>query len=266
MSHIEKARLDVSRLEDLVREGAIAKNRLSEAQSKIHDAQDDAILKRTLFGFVSLQDITQEQIDEMLGAARRRVERLESRIETMQKLVDAGVVARAEIAPEQDEMAMRQQTLELAELRARTFADLMEMVRAEQEAEARAAEAREQMTPLPVVERFEGKGRFDLTMLKAIQQAYSRKFEKDLPISALGMTEVHRSMGFDHRDRVDIALSPDSAEGNWLKKFLETNQIPYFAFRSFVPGQATAPHIHIGPPSLRLPRLSRIETAESVTN
>lgn len=254
MANVEKARLDVSRLEDLVREGAIAKNRLSEAQAKIEDAKDEAILKRSLFGFVSIQDIEKSQIEEMLAAARRRVDRMTVRVDTMQKLVEEGVVAKAEILPELEEMAMRKQTLELAESRAKTFSDLMEMVQAEQDAEARAAEAREQANSLPVAERFDGNGRFELTMLKAIQQAYAKKFERDLPISALGMTEVHRTMGFDHRDRVDVALSPDSAEGAWLRKFLETNKVPYFAFRSFVAGQATAPHIHIGPPSLRLPR------------
>jgi hypothetical protein len=30
---------------------------------------------------------------------------------------------------------------------------------------------------------------------------------------------------------------------------LESSAIPYYAFRSFVPGKATAAHIHIGPPS-----------------
>lgn len=266
MAHVEKARLDVSRLEDLVREGAVAKNRLSEAQNKIEDAKDDAILKKTLFGFVSIQEIDQAQIDEMLGAAQRRVDRLKVRIEVIQKLVDEGVVARMEINQELEEMALRKQTLELAEVRARTFSDLMEMVKAEQDAEARAAEAREQSNTLPVAERFNGNGRFEITMLRPIQQAFQKRFERELPISALGMTEVHRNMGFDHRDRVDVALSPDSPEGIWLRKFLEDNKLPYFAFRSFVPGQATAPHIHIGPPSLRLPRtLTSLSTPEKIT-
>jgi hypothetical protein len=31
-------------------------------------------------------------------------------------------------------------------------------------------------------------------------------------------------------------------------------RIPYFAFRGFLPGSATGPHIHIGPPSERTSR------------
>jgi hypothetical protein len=51
---------------------------------------------------------------------------------------------------------------------------------------------------------------------------------------------------------VDVALNPDTQEGHWLRKYLESSAIPYYAFRSFVPGKAAAAHIHIGPPSNRL--------------
>jgi hypothetical protein len=35
----------------------------------------------------------------------------------------------------------------------------------------------------------------------------------------------------------------------WLRHYLEASAIPYYAFRSSVPGKATGAHIHIGPPS-----------------
>ena len=63
----------------------------------------------------------------------------------------------------------------------------------------------------------------------------------------MGETAVHRSMGFDHTGRVDVALSPDGPEGAWLKSYLAIKRIPYFAFRQAVPGKATGAHIHIGP-------------------
>ena len=87
---------------------------------------------------------------------------------------------------------------------------------------------------------------------KAIVAAYEKQFSKPLPVSAKGETEVHRSMGFDHRGRVDVALNPDQLEGVWLRRYLEHAKIPYFAFRRWLPGKATAAHIHIGPPSLPL--------------
>ncbi|MGH9663230.1 MAG: hypothetical protein ACRD9L_02260, partial [Bryobacteraceae bacterium] len=65
---------------------------------------------------------------------------------------------------------------------------------------------------------------------------------------------------FDHRGRIDVGLNPDQPEGVWLRHYLESHEIPYFAFRAAVAGKATAPHIHIGPGSTRLlskPRAQR---------
>jgi hypothetical protein len=63
---------------------------------------------------------------------------------------------------------------------------------------------------------------------------------------------VHRSLGFDHRDRVDVALNPDQTEGRWLMSLLDRLSVPYIAFRHAVAGRATGAHIHIGLPSPRL--------------
>lgn len=254
MADIEKARLEVSRLEELVKQGAVARNRLDQAKAKIEDAEDDAILRRTLFGQMTIHDLNAEQMEEMLAAAKRRVDRMSPRLDALKKLADEGIIARTELTPELEELDIRKRTLDLAEGRARTFADLLAAIRAEEEAELRAAEAREKAGVWRAAERYDGNGRFQLVMLKGIEQAFEKKFQKQLPVSALGMTELHRSLGFDHRERVDVALTPDSPEGIWLRKLLEGNRVPYVAFRTFVPGQATAPHIHIGPPSLRLPR------------
>jgi hypothetical protein len=51
---------------------------------------------------------------------------------------------------------------------------------------------------------------------------------------------------------VDVAIFPDTTEGVWLRHFLEASDIPYYAFRSSIPGKATGAHIHIGPPSTRI--------------
>jgi hypothetical protein len=68
----------------------------------------------------------------------------------------------------------------------------------------------------------------------------------------MGQTAVHRAMGFDHSGRVDVALNPDSAEGEWLRTFLTVKRIPFFVFRQAIPGKATGAHIHIGPVSTHL--------------
>jgi hypothetical protein len=59
-------------------------------------------------------------------------------------------------------------------------------------------------------------------------------------------------LGFDHRGSMDVGVHPDSSEGQALANYLRKSGIPFLAFRTAVPGSATGPHIHIGPPSGRL--------------
>jgi hypothetical protein len=73
-----------------------------------------------------------------------------------------------------------------------------------------------------------------------------------MPVSAIGESAVHRSLGFDHRGRVDVALHPDSPEGEWLRSYMMDNKLPFFAFRQAVPGKATGAPFHLGPSSLRI--------------
>jgi hypothetical protein len=103
-----------------------------------------------------------------------------------------------------------------------------------------------------VYTKYDGNGIFTPTDLKTLEVAYVSRFAKALPISADGETAVHRSLGFDHRGRVDVAVTPDQPEGLWLMRYLESKRIPYFAFRAAVPHQATGAHIHVGPGSTKL--------------
>jgi hypothetical protein len=83
----------------------------------------------------------------------------------------------------------------------------------------------------------------------SLDAAFYHQFGVGLPVSAEGATAVHRSLGFDHSDRWDIAVHPDDPEGMFLLQLLNSWGIPYIAFRSSVPGQSTGPHIHVGPRS-----------------
>jgi hypothetical protein len=65
-------------------------------------------------------------------------------------------------------------------------------------------------------------------------------------------TTSKKERGYDHRNAVDVALHPDSAEGKALINYLQNQGIPFLAFRAAVPGVATGPHIHIGSPSHRI--------------
>lgn len=213
-------------------------------------ARDEAVLRRTLHGSLSVEDLTEQDGLEMTAAATHLFERQKARLEQARKLTDEGALSRLALTPYIEELDRSRRTLDLAISRAAMLKHLAEMARLEKE--ARPAESPAE--PAPLAQRYDGDGLLRLGDLKTIALAFQKRFSQPLPISARGATAIHRSLGFDHRGRVDVALDPDQPEGVWLRRYLETMRIPYFAFRSFLSGRATGPHIHIGPPSERIAR------------
>ena len=84
-----------------------------------------------------------------------------------------------------------------------------------------------------------------------LQELFSARFGRALPVSAFGQTPLHDRMGFDHHNALDIAVHPDSPEGRALIEYLRTEGIPFLVYRGAVPGSASGAHIHVGPPSPR---------------
>ncbi len=252
---LERAQNEVSRIEPLVADGTLPKSSLDEAKAKLADAQDQETLSETLYGEVHAENMTDLQAQQMLAAAQRRVDRQQKIVEDRQKLLESGIMARSELAAFQDELDSRKRVLELAQNRLRLISELRQMAEAEQNLE-RAAKAGV-VSAKNVMIRFDGNGLFSLSDLPTISTEFQKQFHSALPVSALGQTLVHQSMGLDHRNRVDVALNPDSREGVWLRGLLERLHVPYLAFRAALAGAATAPHIHIGPESTRLKLASR---------
>ena len=233
---------NVDRIADLVKAGALPQVRLDEARQELDDANDNVVLQRTLSGPATAATLTEPDAAEMVEAAEHRVNREQARIDDTRKLIDMGIVARNTLEPLQQELVFRQQTLALAQSRAQMVKTL---------AVTAVAEISE---PRPVEEHFAGKGSLSRKDLRAIKIAYIRQFQHPMPISANGETAVHRALGFDHRGRVDVAVNPDQPEGVWLRQYLQSKNIPFFAFRAAIRGKATGAHIHIGPGCTRLRR------------
>jgi hypothetical protein len=99
--------------------------------------------------------------------------------------------------------------------------------------------------------RFNGETAWRLPDAAKIEKFFLNTFGRALPISALGQTATHERLRFDHRNAMDVALHPDSKEGQSLLNYLRQAGIPFIAFRNAVPGAATGAHIHIGKPSPR---------------
>jgi len=240
---------EIERVRELVDAGAAPRAALDRAKSALEDRVDEAILKQTLYGSMRPEETTGEQAKEMIAAATRRVDRVRAKLDQMKPLVEAGLMARLELTPILEELDFRQKTLSLAESRANFLRELAEMAQREVIEEIQLpADPSEK----PQMERFDGTSPFSPSTIKRVILAFEKQFARPMPISAMGETSFHKSMGYDHRGRLDVALNPDSSEGAWLKQYLETEGIPHYAFRNAMSGRASGAHFHIGPPSLRL--------------
>jgi hypothetical protein len=93
--------------------------------------------------------------------------------------------------------------------------------------------------------------RWSLADSKKVENFFFTKFGRQLPTSAFGQSAIHNRWGLDHRQGLDVGLHPDSPEGMALVDFLRAEKVPFLVFRHAIPGVATGPHIHIGPPSHR---------------
>jgi len=222
-----------------------------QSRSDFAASRDAELLSRPF----SLDESTEQLATDLEQAARRQLDRANARFNQQRTLIEAGIAPAQSIVQLTEEQEWAQTAYDLTMSRAELIRQRVEFARSEELMIVEAAPAiapAPALSLLPVMERFDGDGSFTAADFHRVQSAFELQFHKELPVSAEGETAVHRSLGFDHRGRVDVALYPDTVEGKWLRHFLELSAIPYYAFRSLVPGKATAAHIHIGPPSSRL--------------
>jgi len=125
--------------------------------------------------------------------------------------------------------------------------------------EAKAAEdlsksirrSRGSLTSTTAMIRYQGTAAWSLGDAWKVQKFFTDSFRKPLPIAVFGQGAIHDRWRLDHRNSMDISLHPDGVEGRALLHFLQSNGIPFLAFREAIPGTATGAHIHIGRPSHR---------------
>jgi len=246
LPEIARAKTNIEKLRALVDAGAAPRAQLKKAEATLADAEDAAYLRKTVYG----ADLTEAQTDDMMAAAERRVDRRKNAVADMKKLIAEGVASQLALSPVLEDFDAARKEFDLAESRARFVKQMGDEARAEVALEASLNQSSEDAPVLG--DRYDGDGAFSMGAFSKIDMEFAKHFGKSLPVSAMGETAVHRSLGFDHRGRVDVAVHPDQPEGHWLLGFLVQNHIPYFAFRHAVPGKATGAHIHIGPMSTRI--------------
>jgi len=251
---VRSAREALDQTRKLAEAGAASRKQLEAAERALEQAKDDALLASTIDAQLSVEDLTEEQSGEIIAAAKRGLARELARLEAHAKLVGEGVAPRTSLQSFELDIERARRIVDVAEERAKSLQEIASMIRAEEEAADTPTPDVPSIADGPIqrITRYKGTMKFDNEELRAIVLEFEKKFDRKLPVSARGATALHRSMGFDHTGRVDVAVNPDQVEGRWLMRYLEKKDIPFFAFRTYVKGQATAPHIHIGPPSTRI--------------
>jgi hypothetical protein len=105
---------------------------------------------------------------------------------------------------------------------------------------------------LPTLIRYAGASPWSAAVTARLRQFFVERFGRPLPLSAAGQTALHDRLGFDHRNAIDVAVHPDSLEGQAMMAWLRAQGVSFLAFRGRVGGASTGAHIHVGDPSPRL--------------
>ena len=191
-------------------------------------------------------------LEKLLALQQAEVKQKAEEVEKRKSLLGLEIISKREV--EQSEEALAQAEAKVEETKSQMgSADTLA-------AEAQAAEQLAKMRPLGVggyaatstLIRYNGPAGWSLANAIQVQSFFVNRFGRPLPISAYGQTAVHDRLGFDHRNSIDVAVHPDSAEGQAVMAYLRSSGIPFIAFRQAVQGSATGAHIHIGYPSHRI--------------
>ena len=223
-----------------------------EAQSKKSDAgrrkQASEQLTETHKNLVTATKEYKASLEKLLPFEEANAMNAADLVEKRKGLLDQGVISKKELEDSQHALADAQSRLDQTR---KQLSEADNMV-----AEALAPE---RMVRVPAggylataaLIRFNGTAEWSLKDASKIEQFFAGQFGRVLPISAFGQTAVHDHLGFDHHNAMDVAVHPDSPEGQALMAYLRAQGIPFIAFRYAVAGSATGAHIHIGRPSHR---------------
>jgi hypothetical protein len=221
---------------------------IAQAQKQNPAAQQQVELAERLIG--ATKDY-KTSLEKVLNFAQLDITKATENVEKYKKLFAEGIISRRML--EESEQVLKD---------AQTHYDAINRQLSEADLMIAEAEAAKQLANEPAPDliarqgsgliRYHGNVGWVLQESSKIDQFFRDSFGRALPISAYGQTQVHNRLGYDHHNALDVAVSPESPEGQALMRYLRNAGIPFLAFSRAIPGTATGPHIHIGRPSLRI--------------
>jgi hypothetical protein len=177
----------------------------------------------------------------------------QQQLETRKQLFAQGIISKKELDDSEKKIAEAQAKINGSRKQMAEADDLIaESSVVEDDEPTRTPNLTGRYTSTPALIRYTGTAHWALADAAKVGSYFISHFGHQMPISAYGQTATHDRLGFDHRNSVDVAVHPDSAEGQTLMAYLKSAGIPFIAFRHAVSGSATGAHIHIGYPSHRI--------------
>ena len=192
-----------------------------------------------------------ESLAQVQSLQKREEERLSQLVAKRRELFDAGIIARRELEQSEADLASAAQEVKDTGRQIAEADELVtEVLAAEQLAAAKPEPSGVLRNGITLI-RYLGTSAWSLESYAGIDAFFREKFGRSLPVSAFGQSGTHDRLGFDHRGALDVAVHPDTVEGQALMAYLRSQGFSFMAFRAAVAGSATGAHIHIGPPSHR---------------
>jgi hypothetical protein len=232
-----------------------AKTQAKKPKNEKAQAAEDVTALRD--EFVRLTGEYKKSLGELVTFYERDAKQAEEKLGKLKELSAEGLVAKRDVEAAEktlaDARAKVAETHKQMEAADAQVAQALVEEKVVEQAAAAPAPPKGKMLRTTAYIRYTGSGSWSLAAgAGRVMSFYQQTFGRQLPISAFGQTGVHNQLGFDHRNAMDVALSPASREGQALIAYLQSNGIPFFAFYMAIPGSATGAHIHVGMPSHRI--------------
>ena len=260
---IQRLRVSIFRMKEIQRTWAVAilailaSFGLASAQNQTSNTTDPT---PTLTA--ATEEVKTNSTD-LLQMQQEQLNKAETKLDELRGLVAEGLIARAQLETEEQTLVSLRAEVEATRKQIADAQQLLVKIQADQELARKQAALPKANVKLALkpysgfpsgstILRYTGSGSWSLAGLAELRSFFSSTFGRALPTSAIGQSATHNQLGYNHRNAVDVPLHPDSQEGRTLITYLQTQNIPFLAFRAAIPGVATGPHIHIGSPSHRL--------------
>ena len=218
-------------------------------------------------------DEYKSNVEQLLALYDAESKQAEAQLAKVKELLAQGLVTRSELETAEASATRTREKVAEAQAQFKNADVLIAEALVEAEPVESTLKIRSSSAPRPVKTlvqttayiRYGGAHAWLLSDAAGIKQFFARTFGRALPIGAFGQSALHNRWGYDHRNAMDVGLSPDAAEGQALMEYLRANGIPFTAFHFAVPGKATGPHIHVGLPSHRIAPTSLAANAGNIS-